>query len=274
MRKLLDDLYESIKKYEVEKDKNKEEIEKIKYEIDEVSTSLNFLNNLNKLERMKKQMDLSYLKSKLELSEMEEKNSSNLELANFQEDINLKIKKIEDAIYLSIRFNNLQYVNALQKMRANKVKDTYNISEIKKYFNNNNLSDRDKKVTLVEILPEFNSIYEYYKKISDVENKIIENEVKTEMKVKIDGIKNNKFIKSEEEKKRRISEVMENYNSEKIIIHKGKLNMLEELVDEMAVEIIKEDMKKNNVTLPDFIKGMRYFKSEDEENIENSEKID
>ena len=60
MRKLLDDLYESIKKYEVEKDKNKEEIEKIKYEIDEVSTSLNFLNNLNKLERMKKQMDLSF----------------------------------------------------------------------------------------------------------------------------------------------------------------------------------------------------------------------
>ena len=272
MRKLLDNLYESIKKYEVEKDKNKEEIEKIKNEIDEVSTSLNFLNNLNKLERMKKQMDLSYLKSKLELSEMEEKNSSNLELANFQEDINLKIKKIEDAIYLSIRFNNLQYVNALQKMRANKVKDLYNISEMKKYFNNN-LSDRDKKVIL-EILPEFNSIYEYYKKISDVENKIIENEVKTEMKVKIDGIKNNKFIKSEEEKKRRISEVMENYNSEKIIIHKGKLNMLEELVDEMAVEIIKEDMKKNNVTLPEFIKGMRYFKSEDEENIDNSEVAD
>ena len=273
MRKLLDDLYESIKKYEVEKDKNKEEIEKIKYEIDEISTSLNFLNNLNKLERMKKQMDLSYLKSKLELNEMEEKNSSNSELINFQEDINLEIKKIEDAIYLSTRFNNLQYVNALQKMRANKVKDTYNISEIKKYFNNNNLSDRDKKVTLVEILPEFNSIYEYYKKISDVENKIIENEVKTEMKVKIDGIKSNNFIK-EEEKKKRISEVMENYNSEKIIIHKGKLNMLEELIDEMATEVIREDMKKNNVTLPEFVKGMRYFKSEDEENIENSEKID
>ena len=157
-------------------------------------------------------------------------------------------------------------------MRANKVKDLYNISEMKKYFNNN-LSDRDKKVIL-EILPEFNSIYEYYKKISDVENKIIENEVKTEMKVKIDGIKNNKFIKSEEEKKRRISEVMKSYNSEKIIIHKGKLNMLEELVDEMAVEIIKEDMKKNNVTLPEFIKGMRYFKSEDEENIDNSEVAD
>ena len=272
MRKLLDELYEKIRSCEVEKLKNKKEIEKIKNEIEEVSISLNSSNNLSKLEKMKQQMNLLYLQNKLELAEMKEKNSLNSELINFQEEVISKIRKIEDTIYISIRFNDLQYVNVLEKMRANKVKDLYNISEMKKYFNNN-LSDRDKKVIL-EILPEFNSIYEYYKKISDVENKIIENEVKTEMKVKIDGIKNNKFIKSEEEKKRRISEVMENYNSEKIIIHKGKLNMLEELVDEMAVEIIKEDMKKNNVTLPDFIKGMRYFKSEDEENIENSEKID
>ena len=50
--------------------------------------------------------------------------------------------------------------------------------------------------------------------------------------------------------------------------------MLEELIDEMATEVIREDMKKNNVTLPEFVKGMRYFKSEDEENIENSEIVD
>ena len=41
--------------------------------------------------------------------------------------------------------------------------------------------------------------------------------------------------------------------------------MLEELIDEMAAEVIREDMKKNNVTLPEFVKGMRYFKPEDEE---------
>lgn len=172
MRKLLDDLYEKIRSYEVEKLKNKKEIEKIKNEIEKVSISLNSSNNLSKLEKMKQQMNLSYLQSKLELVEMEEKNTLNSELATFQEEINLKIKKIEDAIYLSIRLNNLQYVNTLEKMRANKVKEIYNISEIKNYFNNNT-SDKDKKISL-EILPEFNSIYEYYKKISDVENKIIE----------------------------------------------------------------------------------------------------
>lgn len=53
-----------------------------------------------------------------------------------------------------------------------------------------------------------------------------------------------------------------------------KLDMLEELIDEMAAEVIREDMKKNNVTLPNFVKGMRYFKSIDEENIENSEIVD
>lgn len=288
MRKLLDNLYESIKEYEVEKDKNKEEIEKITNEIDEISTSLNSSNNLNKLEKMKKQMDLSYLQSKLELIEMKKENSSNSELINFQEDINLEIKKIEDAIYLSTRFNNLQYVNALQKMRENKVKDTYNISEIKKYFNNN-LSDRDKKVTLVEILPEFNSIYEYYEKVSDTENEIIKslNKEKSEIDKKIEkfsktglfsfayvGDSNEQKIKQKEEEKRIKLEKEKKVLIEKVAIHKQRLNMLEELVDEMAVEIIKEDMKKNNVTLPDFVKGMRYFKFEDEENTENSKIVD
>lgn len=288
MRKLLDNLYESIKEYEVEKDKNKEEIEKITNEIDEISTSLNSSNNLNKLEKMKKQMDLSYLQSKLELIEMKKENSSNSELINFQEDINLEIKKIEDAIYLSTRFNNLQYVNALQKMRENKVKDTYNISEIKKYFNNN-LSDRDKKVTLVEILPEFNSIYEYYEKVSDTENEIIKplNKEKSEIDKKIEkfsktglfsfayvGDSNEQKIKQKEEEKRIKLEKEKKVLIEKVAIHKQRLNMLEELIDEMATEVIREDMKKNNVTLPEFVKGMRYFKSEDEENIENSEIVD
>ncbi|WP_300392625.1 hypothetical protein [Fusobacterium sp.] len=40
--------------------------------------------------------------------------------------------------------------------------------------------------------------------------------------------------------------------------------LLNELIDEMVAEVIKKDMKKNNVTLPEFVKGMRYFKSEDE----------
>lgn len=289
MRKLLDNLYESIKKYEVEKDKNKEEIEKITNEIDEISTSLNSSNNLNKLEKMKKQMDLSYLQSKLELIEMKKENSSNSELINFQEDINLEIKKIEDAIYLSTRFNNLQYVNALQKMRENKVKDTYNISEIKKYFNNN-LSDRDKKVTLVEILPELFPIYEYYKKVSDVENEIIKplNKEKIEIDKKIEKfskssfttsfsyIKNSNEIKQiEKDKEEKIKlEKEKKVLIEKVTIHEQRLDMLEELVDEMAAEVIKEDMKNNNITLPDFVKGMRYFKFEDEENTENSKIVD
>lgn len=47
--------------------------------------------------------------------------------------------------------------------------------------------------------------------------------------------------------------------------NKEKLAMLEELVDEMASEEIRKDMLKNNVTLPDFVKGMKYFKHENEE---------
>ena len=41
--------------------------------------------------------------------------------------------------------------------------------------------------------------------------------------------------------------------------------MLEELIDGMATEVIKEDMKKNSVVLPEFVRGMKYFKHEDEE---------
>ena len=51
MRKLLDELYESIRSCEVEKIKNEKEIEKIKNEIEEVTISLNSSNNLSKLEK-------------------------------------------------------------------------------------------------------------------------------------------------------------------------------------------------------------------------------
>ena len=53
-----------------------------------------------------------------------------------------------------------------------------------------------------------------------------------------------------------------------------RLQLLEELIDEMAAEVIREDMKKNNVTLSEFVKGMRYFKPEDEEKIEDFEIVD
>lgn len=46
---------------------------------------------------------------------------------------------------------------------------------------------------------------------------------------------------------------------------KEKLDMLEELIDGMAAEVIKKDMKENNVVLPEFVRGMKYFKHEDEE---------
>ena len=53
--------------------------------------------------------------------------------------------------------------------------------------------------------------------------------------------------------------------SETLKNNEQRLDMLEELIDEMASEVIREDMKKNDVTLPDFVKGMKYFKHENEE---------
>ena len=275
MRKLLDELYENIRSCEVEKLKNKKEIEKIKNEIEEVSISLNSSNNLSKLEKMKQQMNLLYLQNKLELAEMKEKNSLNSELTNFQEEVTSKIRKIEDTIYISIRFNDLQYVNVLEKMRANKVKDIYNISEIKNYFNNN-ISSNDKKIDL-EIMPEFKSIYEYYKKINDVENELlisINNEIKN-INEKIDKQKriyrDSNTLTTEMYKKSVNILVEERKNLLKP--HSERLQLLEELIDEMAAEVIREDMKKNNVTLSEFVKGMRYFKPEDED-IEDFEIVD
>lgn len=276
MRKLLDELYEKIRSCEVEKLKNKKEIEKIKNEIEEVSISLNSSNNLSKLEKMKQQMNLLYLQNKLELAEMKEKNSLNSELINFQEEVISKIRKIEDTIYISIRFNDLQYVNVLEKMRANKVKDIYNISEIKNYFNNN-ISSNNKKIDL-EIMPEFKSIYEYYKKINDVENELlisINNEIKNidEKIEKQKRIYRDSNTLTTEMYKKSISILKEEKNN-LLKPRLERLQLLEELIDEMAAEVIREDMKKNNVTLSEFVKGMRYFKPEDEEKIEDFEIVD
>lgn len=228
MRKFLNGLYEKIRNYEKEKDKAGKEVEKIKGEITNLSTSLSFTDNLSKIEKMKKQMDLSFLQSKLELAEMEKENSSNSNLVNLEKEINSEMSSVESTIYVITRFN---------------------------------------EETNLESLPELSSIYEYYKKISDVENEIINSlsSDKEKMEAEIKIVKNNKFI-SEDEKKKRIEVKRKEYpNVEKIVIHEEKLNMLEELTDEMIAEVIREDMKKNNVTLPEFVKGMRYFKPEDEE---------
>ena len=228
MRKFLNGLYEKIRNYEKEKDKVGKEVEKIKGEITNLSTSLSFTDNLSKIEKMKKQMDLSFLQSKLELAEMEKENSSNSNLVNLEKEINSEMSSVESTIYVITRFN---------------------------------------EETNLESLPELSSIYEYYKKISDVENEIINSlsSDKEKMEAEIKIVKNNKFI-SEDEKKKRIEVKRKEYpNVEKIVIHEEKLNMLEELTDEMIAEVIREDMKKNNVTLPEFVKGMRYFKPEDEE---------
>lgn len=227
MRKFLNGLYEKIRNYEKEKDKAGKEVEKIKGEITNLSTSLSFTDNLSKIEKMKKQMDLSFLQSKLELAEMQKENSSNSNLVNLEKEINSEMSSVESTIYVITRFN---------------------------------------EETNLESLPELSSIYEYYKKISDVENEIINSlsSDKEKMEAEIKIVKNNKFI-SEDEKKKRIEVKRKEYpNVEKIVIHEEKLNMLEELTDEMIAEVIREDMKKNNVTLPEFVKGMRYFKPEDE----------
>lgn len=266
MRKFLDGLYEKIRNYEKEKDKAGKEIEKIKTEIEEISTSLNAFK-FSKIEKMKKQMDLSYLQSKLELAEIKKESNSNSDLVNLEKEINSKIDDIESSIYVVTRFNDLKYFNPLKNLREKYAKENFNFSTMKKFIVNN--MEMKNEETDLESMPELSPIYEYYKKISDVETEIIDSilnkEPTAEMKVEIDKIKNNKFIKDEKEREKRISEVIKNYRAEEVAIHEEKLNMLEELTDEMAAEVIREDMKKNNVTLPEFVKGMRYFKPEDEE---------
>ncbi len=274
MRKLLDELYENIRSCEAEKTKAEKEVEKIKTEIEEISTSLNAFK-FSKIEKMKKQMDLSFLQSKLELAEMEKENSSNSNLLNLQNDVISKIKEIEENIYVAIRLNDLKYFISFEKLKEKYGEKNYKASSIKTFFENN---FKDEKIeTNLEILPELSSIYEYYKKISDVENEIL-NSLSTEdireIEDKIEKIK--KMNLSSEQVELRIKghiQKLEPYNR-KVEIHKQKLNMLEELIDEMATEVIREDMKKNNVTLPEFVKGMKYFKTEGEEKIEDSEIVD
>lgn len=274
MRKLLDELYEKIRNYEKEKDKVSKEVERIKGEITNLSTSLSFTDNLSKIEKMKKQMDLSHLQSKLELSEMEKENSSNSDLVNLEKEINFEMNDVESAIYVVTRFNDLKYFIPLKKLREKYANENFKFSTMKNFIVNN-MEIKNEKTNL-EILPELSSIYEYYKQISDVENEIINSlpNDKEKMEAEIKLVKNNKFI-SEDEKKKRIEAKRKEYsNVEKIVIHEQKLDMLEELIDEMAAEVIREDMKKNNITLPEFVKGMRYFKSEDEEEIEDLEIVD
>lgn len=276
MRKFLDGLYEKIRNYEKEKDKAGKELERIKGEITNLSTSLSFTDNLSKIEKMKKQMDLSYLQSKLELAGMKKESNSNSDLANLEKEINSEMKDIESTVYLVTRFNDLKYFIPLKKLREKYAEKNFKFSTMKNFIINN-IEIKNEK-THLESMPELSSIYEYYKKISDVETEIIDSilnkEPTAEMKVEIDKIKNNKFIKNEKEREERISEVIKNYRAEEVAIHEEKLNMLEELTDEMAAEVIREDMKKNNVTLPEFVKGMRYFKPEDEEKIGDSEIAD
>lgn len=268
MRKLLDELYEKIRNYEKEKDKVSKEVERIKGEITNLSTSLSFTDNLSKIEKMKKQMDLSHLQSKLELVEMEKENSSNSDLVNLEKEINFEMNDVESAIYVVTRFNDLKYFIPLKKLREKYANENFKFSTMKNFIVNN-MEIKNEKTNL-EILPELSSIYEYYKQISDVENEIInsltnDKDDKEKMEAEIKLVKNNKFI-SEDEKKKRIEAKRKKYpNVEKIVIHEQKLDMLEELIDEMAAEVIREDMKKNNVALPEFVKGMRYFKPEDEE---------
>ena len=63
------------------------------------------------------------------------------------------------------------------------------------------------------------------------------------------------FLNKEAHKK-----LADNIISEKILIHQKKLDVIEQLIDEMAAEVIMKDMEKNDIILPEFVKEMRYFK--------------
>ena len=118
MRKFLNGLYEKIRNYEKEKDKAGKEVEKIKGEITNLSTSLSFTDNLSKIEKMKKQMDLSFLQSKLELAEMEKENSSNSNLVNLEKEINSEMSSVESTIYVITRFNEETNLESLPELSS------------------------------------------------------------------------------------------------------------------------------------------------------------
>lgn len=239
MRKLLDALYQDIKNYEAEKEERKKEVENIEKEIESLISSLNSGKKFRKIEKLKKQVDLSYLESKLELIEIEK--SNNLTIEN---DIKSKLKKLEDAIYIAVRFNDLKYLKAFEELREKNGKEDYRIFSIKKFFDNN--CKKEIKTELIP-LPELFPIYEYYKKVSDIEDKIIEPYVKK---------KNSKPVKEQSNKKRTKNVIKA---EEKLASHKAKLDMLNELIEEMTAEVITKDMIINGVKLPNFITEVKYF---------------
>ena len=105
MRKQLEELYKNIKIYEAKIKKATEEIINTKNEIEKLSSSLNSDENLTKIEKLKKQVDMSYLESKLELAEMEKEYNLNSEVMNLQNTIVSELKNIEDSIYIAVRIN-------------------------------------------------------------------------------------------------------------------------------------------------------------------------
>jgi TolA-binding protein len=203
IRKNLTDLYDKIRVFENEIKKLNEEQEKIKNEKIILMKELEENNNLTKLEKMKKQMDLFII----EAQKTEEINSND-------ENINIileQIKELEITIFVSCRFNTTWYPSS-------DIIENYNFDSMKNYEESYNSKKLKVQVGEKGVLEELKPIYEYYKNAKDI-------------------------LKDNEE----------------------KLSMLEELIDGMATEVIKEDMKKNNVVLPEFVRGMKYFKHEDEE---------
>lgn len=236
MRKQLDELYKNIKVYETKIKKATEEIINTKNEIKKLSSSLNSDENLTKIEKLKKQVDMSYLESKLELAEMEKEYNLNSEMMNLQKTIVSELKDIEASIYIAIRVNDFKYFKSFEKLKEKHGEENYKASLIKNFVISN-CNKKTEDFLKIQILPELSSIYEYYKKISDMENQIID------------------FLNKEAHKK-----LADNIISEKILIHQKKLGVIEQLVDEMTAEVIMKDMEKNDIVLPEFIKETRYFK--------------
>lgn len=257
MRTLLNSIYDDIRIYEELKVKDEKEIKNLELEIKAIQENLEKeIGNLTKIEKIKKEMDLSYLESKLELKRMNiEKNISNEEIKELKEKITLNIGKMDSLIYILIRTGELRYTNAFTELKNKYGDKRYQLKSISSFFENNHKKLKD---VTEEKMEDFLSIYEYYKKVSELENEIIKN-LEEEMLIDINLSENKTEIAKDEKK-----QIEENSpNSLKRKEHLKKLEIVEELIDEMAREIINEDMRKNNVILPEFIKDRRYFKVND-----------
>lgn len=173
MRKQLEELYKNIKIYEAKIKKATEEIINTKNEIEKLSSSLNSDENLTKIEKLKKQVDMSYLESKLELAEMEKEYNLNSEVMNLQNTIVSELKNIEDSIYIAVRINDFKYFKSFEKLKEKHGEENYKASLIKNFVISN-CNKKTEDFLKIQILPELSSIYKYYKKISDMENQIID----------------------------------------------------------------------------------------------------